>query len=288
MAVALLIVAAVKGASAQVPITGVPQPVDGQCPHADAADAATIDELRELSLRSGVKIDPASLLKDPRMAQVIAQMTSQEQARKQLDWANLCRYRGANAAQRTKAATRVVFLGDSITENWRYGDPGLFSDEIIDRGISGQTSAQMLLRFYPDVVALRPSVVHLMAGTNDVLQNTVADDDIVNNITAMIDIAQINHVKVILASILPISVRPWQPDLLPAARLRVLNERLRALASARRALFVDYRPSVKDVDDGLRTDLSNDGVHPNRAGYAAMRPLASAAIARAMPVAKSD
>jgi len=283
----LLVLAGVMlaSASAQVPTTtDNGNLADGQCPHLDDPDPAMLAQLRELSLQPGTKIDPATLMKDPRIAEFIAQTTKQEQARKQSDWSGLCRYRAENAALRGKPAPRVVFLGDSITENWRYGDPGLFSDEIIDRGISGQTSSQILLRFYPDAIALHPAVVHIMAGTNDVLQYTgpIGDDDIVNNITAMIDLAQINHIKVVLASILPISVRSWQPNLKPAARLGRLNERLRALAAARRVLFVDYGATLKDADGGLRADLGNDGVHPNRAGYTAMRPLANRAVAQAL------
>jgi lysophospholipase L1-like esterase len=284
MAVVLPLFAGANFASAQTPAPDGSKPVDRQCPRTDTPDPVIVAQLRELSLQPGVKIDPATLMKDPRIAELIAQMTTQGQARMQLDWGGLCRYRVENATQRAKASPRVVFLGDSITENWRYADPSLFSDEIIDRGISGQTSSQILLRFYPDVVALRPELVHIMAGTNDVLKDTdaIGDDDIVNNIAAMIDIAQINHIKVVLASIPPISVQSWQPDLKPAARLSALNERLRVLATARKILFVDYRASLKDVDDGLSADLGNDGVHPNRAGYAAMRPLAKRAIAQAL------
>jgi lysophospholipase L1-like esterase len=271
--------------SAQTSVSAAnPKLADGQCPPAETPDPVMLAQLRELSLRPGAKIDPTTLMKDPQVAEFISQMTKQEQVRKQMDWSGLCRYREENAAQRAKAVPRVVFLGDSITENWRYADAGLFSDQIIDRGISGQTSSQILLRFYPDVVALRPSVVHVMAGTNDILQNTgpISDDDIVNNISAMIDIAQANQIRVVLASIPPISVRTWQPDLRPAARLRRLNERLRALANARGAVFVDYGPLLKGSDDGLRVDLGNDGVHPNRAGYAVMQPAANRAIAQAL------
>lgn len=255
------------------------------CPEAPSPDPELAAKLRELALKPGGRIDPATFLADPRTAEFIRKMTAQEQARIQRDWAGLCRYRAANSAQKAKARPRVVFLGDSITENWIHAEPSRFSDKVIDRGISGQTSGQILLRFYPDVVALRPKTVHILAGTNDILRDngTVGDDDIVNNIRAMIDIAQANRIKVVLGAILPISVRAWQPDLKPAQRLIRLNERLESLAKARKVAFIDYFSALKDADDGLRTDLGNDGVHPNRDGYSVMRPMAERALGRMAP-----
>jgi lysophospholipase L1-like esterase len=238
--------------------------------------------LRELGLRPGATIDPAMFTRDPQVAEYVSTITQRQQQQKQQDWAGLCRYRAENAVQIQKPAPDVVFLGDSITENWIHADPAYFSDKVIDRGISGQTTSQILLRFYPDVVALRPRVVHIMAGTNDLLQDVgpVGDDDIVNNISAMLDIAAANRIEVVLGSILPISVRPWRPTVRPAARLLRLNRRLKELAASRQVQFVDYFAAMKDDENGLRTDLGNDGVHPNRAGYAVMRPLAQSAIDR--------
>jgi lysophospholipase L1-like esterase len=269
-------------AQSSTPSVG-PTQAAGQCPVTETPDPAMLNELRELALKPGVKIEPSTFMKDPRVAEFVVDMTRQEQVRKQTDWSGLCRYRAANASQQSKGAPQVVFLGDSITENWIFADPALFTDKVVDRGISGQTSSQILLRFYPDVVALRPRVVHIMAGTNDILQNTgpVGADDIVNNISAMLDIAQVNHIKVVLASILPISVRSWQPDLKPAQRLIQLNARLKALAAARGVFFIDYFTALKDSADGLNADLGNDGVHPNRAGYALMKPMATRAIEQA-------
>ena len=238
---------------------------------------------RELALTPGGKIDPATLMKEPGAAEFIGKVMQAEQARLKLDWSGLCRYREANTAQLATGAPDVVFLGDSITEYWLHGDPSLFSARVIDRGISGQTTSQILLRLYPDVIALRPKVVHIMAGTNDVLQSlgSIRDDDIVNNISAMIDLAKANQVKVVLASILPISARPGRPDPNPAPRVIRLNERLRSLAQLRRVAFIDYYAVLKDAENGLSAALANDGVHPNRAGYAAMRPLTDAALAAA-------
>ena len=249
------------------------------CPQ-DSLFASPIGaRLRELALRPGVKIEPAAFFKDPETAAYIGQMTRQTQDATKRDFAGLCRYRAANAARPAGPAPSVVFLGDSITDNWIYGDPSFFSDRVIDRGISGQTSAQILLRFYADVVALHPAVVHILAGTNDVLQDLPAntDDDIINNFNAMMDLAKVHHIKVVIASILPISVRPWQPALAPASRVARLNQRLKDLASLRGATFVDYHRALVDGAGGLRAEFGNDGVHPNRAGYAVMRALASRA-----------
>jgi lysophospholipase L1-like esterase len=201
------------------------------------------------------------------------------------DWPWVCRYAPANAALTASGEpVRTVFLGDSITEAWRLGDPGLFGHGVVDRGISGQTTQQILLRFYPDVVALHPKVVHIMAGTNDVAGNTgpISDDEIVDNIRAMIDIAQANRIRVVLASILPASAFPWKAGVAPAARIAGLNARLRRLAGQRRVTFVDYHGRMADKAGGLPRSLANDGVHPNLDGYKAMRPLADRAIAQAL------
>lgn len=239
--------------------------------------------LRELLLTPGPRPDYTALLKDPEIAEFIDRLTRRQAAASQHDWAGLCRYRTENA-RKVSARTDVVFLGDSITENWSYADPGRFSASVTDRGISGQTSSQILLRFYPDVVALRPHVVHIMAGTNDILHDVgaVGDDDIVNNINSMIDIAQANGIKVVLASVPPISKYALlTEDQFNPARVIGLNARLRKFAAARRVVFADYYSALADTEGGLRADLGNDGVHPNRHGYAVMQPIASQAIAAA-------
>jgi lysophospholipase L1-like esterase len=238
--------------------------------------------LRELFLKPGRKLSfadvpPATMAKITEAGRIDA-----ERAKK--DWANLCKFAAKNRAVLASGKVpRVVFLGDSITENWEPADPTFFTIDTIDRGIGGQTTSQLLLRVYADVVALRPRIVHIMAGTNDVAGNTgpVSDDTIVDNIRAMIDIAQVNHTEVVLASIPPSSVFFWNPAVKPAARIRALNLRLRDLAAERGAVWVDYYAKLASVDGGLPDALANDGVHPNRAGYALMRPLAEAAVSRA-------
>lgn len=196
------------------------------------------------------------------------------------DWANLCRYEEANAALRSALKPRVVFMGDSITEGWVGGDPSLFADGNVGRGIGGQTSPQMLVRFWQDVVALEPRAVHIMAGTNDIAGNTgpATVESYRANMLAMIDLARANGIAVVLAAVPP-SRRLYWRELDPRPWIRELNEWLRATAAQQGLEFVDYGAVLADAEGGLRADLGNDGVHPNRAGYAAMRPLAERAIA---------
>jgi lysophospholipase L1-like esterase len=202
-----------------------------------------------------------------------------EEDRARGDWPDLCRYRRANAA--LKRPPRVVFIGDSITESWVTGDPGLFSDEVIGRGISGQTSPQILLRFFQDVIELRPRIVHIMAGTNDIAGNTgrTTEQDFKNNITAMVDLARAHHVEVALASILPAGEFSWKPGLKPASTIVALNGWLRDFALKRHVRYIDYHSVLADAQGGFIAQLSNDGVHPNRDGYAVMRTLTLKGIA---------
>jgi|HubBroStandDraft_1064217.scaffolds.fasta_scaffold45649_2 lysophospholipase L1-like esterase len=200
------------------------------------------------------------------------------QERARTDWPNLCQYRAANAG--LAQTTRVVFMGDSITEFWARADTQLFSHGVIGRGISGQTSPQMLLRFFQDVVELHPRIVHIMAGTNDLAGNTGPEStqDFKNNIMAMVDLAHANKIRVALASIPPASAFPWKPGLKPAADIVTLNAWLRGYAKASGSGYVDYYSVLADPQGGFMTALSNDGVHPNRDGYMKMRALASKAI----------
>ena len=231
-------------------------------------------------------LDPGfykSLADDPEMQSRMA--AQREQAA--LDWANLCRYRVANEAaiEAAKGALRpqVVYLGDSITENWQLADPGLFSASVLDRGISGQTSPQILLRFYQDVVSLNPRVLHLMAGTNDIAGNTgpSAPGDFEHNISAMLDLAAAHQIRVVLAAIPPSRNLGWS-GIDPRAQIARLNAWLAAEAKRRGLVYVDYAGVLATADGGMDEAWSNDGVHPNRAGYARMRPLAESAIQRAL------
>jgi lysophospholipase L1-like esterase len=199
------------------------------------------------------------------------------------DWAYLCRYRDENRALVGGPRPRVVLIGDSITENWKARDPARFTAGVVDRGISGQTSPQMLLRFQQDVIALRPRVVHIMAGTNDIAGNTglTPDERFQDNIRAMVELAKAHGVKVILASIPPAKGFYWRPQVRPAERIRAWNGWLRRYAHDRRLTFVDYYPVLADPEGGLDPAFSADGVHPSRAGYERMDPLFEAALAQA-------
>jgi lysophospholipase L1-like esterase len=197
-----------------------------------------------------------------------------QRERSQGDWPNLCRFRQANGALSPPA--RVVFMGDSITENWVKADPSLFRDGVVGRGISGQTSPQMLLRFFQDVIDLHPKVVHIMAGTNDVAGNTgpTSEHDFQNNVRAMVELARAHHIRVALASIPPAGAFPWQPALRPAQTIERLNAWLQEYAGETHSRFIDYYAVLNDGQGGLKPNFSNDGVHPNRDGYAVMRRLA--------------
>lgn len=196
------------------------------------------------------------------------------------DWAGLCRYRAANDAMAPGTA-RVVFLGDSITENWLLADPDYFTGSVVNRGIGAQTSAQMLVRFRSDVVALKPAVVHILAGTNDVAGNNgpIRPQDFRNNIESMVEMALANGIRVVLGSIPPAAGFNWQPSLRPAPIIDELNRWLRQYAAEKGLGYVDYHAVLRGSDGELKAALGNDGVHPNRDGYSQMRRLAEAAIA---------
>lgn len=206
------------------------------------------------------------------------------------DWANLARYREAN---RTAGRPDAVFMGDSITDLWqqeRFG--GFFRGKnYADRGISAQTTSQMLVRFRPDVVALKPKVVVILAGTNDIAGNTgpMSNDDIQGNLLSMAELAKANGIKVVLASITPVSGHhvappPVIPQLTrrPPARICAINDWMKAYAAANNHVYLDYYPAMIDSAGMLKAEFSTDDLHPNAAGYAAMAPLAEAAITRAL------
>lgn len=209
-----------------------------------------------------------------------AAYTAAEVEQRTRDWPFLGLYRAENAAVRQQGRPKVVFIGDSITEIWRYGDPDFFTNGIVDRGISGQTTPQTLVRFYPDVVALKPTAVHILCGGNDIAGNTGATtpQDYKNNILAMLDIAQVNGITVLLGSITPAAGFSHSPQVRPIARIAELNEWLRQTANERGAVFIDYFSALAAEDRSLPPQYTNDGLHPNKAGYDVMRPLAMAAI----------
>lgn len=221
-----------------------------------------------------------------------AQKAHEEQMR--TDWADLKKYRAANQALPAPATneSRVVFMGDSITEGWgkrlapSMPDPGPFfpGEPYINRGISGQTSPQMLVRFRQDVIDLKPKVVVILAGTNDLAENTgpMPLEDTESNLQSMSDLATANGIRVVLCSVLPAKSFWWHPGIEPSVKIVELNKWIRAYAARRGFPFVDYYDAMADKDGGLRSDLSPDGVHPNARGYGIMAPLAEAGIAQAL------
>lgn len=210
------------------------------------------------------------------------------------DWPNLGRYQAANAAlaPASPGEHRVVFMGDSITQAWmNHGTgasettPGFFPGKpYVDRGISGQTTPQMLLRFRQDVLDLKPSVVVIFAGTNDVAGNTgeITPEQTQGNITSMAELAKANGIKVVLCSILPAYEFKWRPGREPAPKIVALNKWIKSYATAQGYPYVDFHTAMADERGGLPEKLSKDGVHPTPAGYAIMNPLVEAGIAQAL------
>jgi lysophospholipase L1-like esterase len=197
------------------------------------------------------------------------------------DWAWLGRYREENARLLASGArVRVVFLGDSITEGWARTDPQFLSNGNVGRGISAQTTPQLLVRMHADVIALKPRVVHIMAGTNDIAHNTgpMTPEDSRNNIMAMCEIARAHKIRVVLGSVPPASKYWWRPEAEPKSAARAMNEWLRDYARQTGARYADYAGVLTDSQGNVRKELARDEVHPTAEGYAAMRPVAEAAI----------
>jgi lysophospholipase L1-like esterase len=210
------------------------------------------------------------------------------------DWAFLAKFREADALlpPASPGETRVVFMGDSITEGWGMKatatSPGrgeFFPGKpYINRGISGQTTPQMLVRFRQDVILLKPKVVVLLAGTNDIAENTGKEtiEEIGNNIASMSELARTNGIRVVLCSVLPASDFHWHKGLEPAPKIRALNTWMKDYAAKNGFAYVDYYSPMVNSEGGLKSELSPDGVHPNKAGYDLMAPLAESGIAEAL------
>jgi lysophospholipase L1-like esterase len=205
------------------------------------------------------------------------------------DWPNLNRYQNENVALKPAESgqKRIVFMGDSITEFWSTVDPEYFSGKpYVNRGISGQTTPQMLLRFRADVIALHPTAVAILAGVNDIAGNTgpMTIEMIRDNIFSMIELAKANNIKVILCSVLPAYDFPWKPNQEPIGKIKALNQILQNYAVANDIVYLDYYSAMVDERKGLKANYSNDGVHPNKTGYQVMAPLADKAIALVLQV----
>ena len=205
------------------------------------------------------------------------------------DFPSVAHFRDDNARLSAPAPgeKRIVFMGDSITEGWHL-DQSFPGKPYINRGISGQTTPQMLLRFRQDVIALDPKVVVILAGTNDIAGNTGPETpgQIEDNLASMADLAYANGIPVVLCSILPAFDYPWEPGLTPAPKIDELNTWLKRFAADKGYVYVDYHTAMKDGRDGLPPSLSKDGVHPLPAGYAMMAPLVETGIEKALEQAK--
>ncbi|MBB3188657.1 SGNH/GDSL hydrolase family protein [Microbacter margulisiae] len=203
------------------------------------------------------------------------------------DWANLTRYRTENSALGALKPhdTRVVFMGNSITDLWIKAYPDFFAEHgYLDRGISGQTTPQMLLRFRADVIDLHPKVVVILAGTNDIAGNTGPSTlgMIEDNIASMCELAKIHHIKVVLSSLLPVYDYPWHKGLHPDKKIIALNQWIKQYATSNKFVYLDYFSALVDHKDGFKSQYTIDGVHPNKAGYKIMMPLAEKAILKAL------
>jgi acetyl esterase/lipase/lysophospholipase L1-like esterase len=204
-----------------------------------------------------------------------------------MDWPNLKKYKEANrklGAPKT-GENRVVFMGNSITEFWKELDSAFWEGKsYIDRGISGQTTPQMLLRFRQDVIDLKPKLVVILAGINDIAGNTgpMTIEQTMVNIAAMAELAREQGIRVVLSSVLPAYDFPWKPGLEPAETVLALNRLIRSYCNTHKLVYLDYHGPMKDERNGLRKELSDDGVHPNLKGYKIMEPLAEKAIAEAL------
>ncbi len=201
------------------------------------------------------------------------------------DWPQLGRYRTENAAlaATTPGEQRVVFYGDSITDSWgRRSDTGDFfpGKPYVNRGVSGQTTAQMVVRFRQDVIDPHPSAVLILGGTNDIVGNTgpMTPEMTEDNFKSMIDLAKANGIRVIVASITPVADYPWRPGLNPLAKIPALNAWLKGYCQIHSVTYLDYYSALLDGSGGMKAGTSFDGVHPNAAGYTIMGPLAQAAI----------
>ena len=199
------------------------------------------------------------------------------------DWPNLARYREANAklGLPVEGESRVVFLGDSITQAW---DLSFFfkGRPYVNRGIGGQTTPQILLRFRQDVIALKPDIVVILAGTNDLAENTgpTSLEAIKDNLKSMVDLARKNGVRPILASVLPAAAYAWRPEIRPIDKILALNQWMKEYAETEGIGYLDYYSAMVTDQHGLKPELSGDGVHPNEAGYAIMASLVSDALAK--------
>jgi lysophospholipase L1-like esterase len=206
------------------------------------------------------------------------------------DYGQLARYRDANAALKapTLGENRVIFFGDSITDIWKL-DESFPGKPYVNRGIGGQTTSQMLVRFRQDVINLQPKIVVILAGTNDIAGNSgpISNEDIEANYASLADLARANNIRAIFSSVLPVhNYTPKSQDFFaqrPIDRILALNKWLKDYCAANNLIYIDYFPAMIDDKGLLKRDLADDGLHPNKAGFAIMAPMAGKAIEKVLP-----
>ncbi len=281
--IALAVLAAACGPSPDTdlpPLTGLGVPLSGEpCAYSQDIPPSIVASVAAQFQDSPVEPPPAVTPEDRAAYQALVERQRTE------DWANLCRFRMANGEMWIAGAqTTVVFMGDSITQLWAFADPDVFSAGNRNRGISGQTTPQMLVRFRADVVDLKPAAVHILAGVNDIAGNTgpTTLTAVTNNIQSMVEIAKANGIAVILATPLPADRFNWQPGQKPAEAVAALAAWVRRYAAEQNLVLADYYPVLATPEGALKPELGPDGVHPNKAGYALMKPILEAAIAEAL------
>lgn len=190
------------------------------------------------------------------------------------DWPQLSFYQEANKLLKTsEKPIEAVFFGDSITEGWPQFNPSFFdSNNFVGRGIGGQTTPQLLLRFRQDVLGLRPKKVIFLAGINDIAENTgpISIEAIMGNIKGMTEMAKANEVEMVLCAVLPANSFPWRPSIIPTRKVIKLNQMIKAYAQENNLIYIDYYTHMVDDEQGLISTLGYDTVHPNKAGYALM------------------
>ena len=246
------------------------------------------DWLGQRGLLRPLNEDEKSAKLTPEKLEEIKQIQKYNQEKQiHTDWANFGRFAADNKTLPAplKNEKRIVFMGNSITEGWIYMDPNFFQTKpYVDRGISGQTTPQMLVRFKQDVVDLKASVVVILAGTNDIAGNTgpTTPEIIQEHLISMAELAKASGVKVVISSILPVFDYPWKPGLKPAETIVLINKFIKNWSEKNGVVYLDYFSEMADEKNGLKANLTYDGVHPNLAGYKVMEPLAEKAIAEAL------
>ncbi len=203
------------------------------------------------------------------------------------DWANLGKYQQENSklSPPSENENRVVFMGNSIIEKWGVYDSTFFtSNPYICRGISGQVTSQMLIRFRPDVIDLQPKVVVILAETNDIAQNQgpISIEQIAGNIFSMAELAKANGIKVVLCKVLPANSYKWRPDIQPSDQIIELNALIEKYARKNKMVLVDFYSPMVDSEKGLKKEYGRDSVHPGLAGYKVMEQLVKEGIAKAI------